>query len=82
MVKNSPSGDKGGVSIPSKASAKAAIPVLEVNARAEKRRRGGLGGSRKRWTAEMVGGVGSTVTVGHQRGAQPLRWMRWESLPA
>nr|GMD52336.1 histone deacetylase 19 [Ipomoea batatas] len=83
ITKISPVGVKGYVPMLDRASEKAEIPVLEVKAMAEKSSRRGLGfGEIWARIEEIVCGVGSTMTVGHQRGVQPLRWMRSDSLEA
>lgn len=87
-MKGSPYGARGAVLILVKASVKAKIPVLDVKAMAENSSRLelweslGLGLERYHWMAEMVCGVDSTMTVGHQRGHHPFRLMRRVSLPA
>lgn len=70
-----PEGAKGGPIRSFRASEKAEIPVLEVNAMAEKFSREDLFSRRIR-SEVLVARVVSTATVGHQRGCHLLRRMR------
>lgn len=66
IVNISPAEDKGGDESCCRTWEKAAIPVLEVKATAAKSSR--AASERKRRIEVVVGGVTSTITVGHQRG--------------
>lgn len=80
MVKvPSPEVERRGRSRSEMAAEKAAMPVREVKATAEKTasREG-----RKGLRAEIESGVGSTRRVGEERGLRPLAARRWETRPA
>lgn len=78
-MNDSSCGGNGGVLISASPSEKAVIPVLEVNAMAENSSRGDICpffNEKQCWIEAMVCEVDSTMTVGHQRGAQPLLLIR------